>query len=153
MATIERSIDIQVPVEQAFEYMAEINNLALYHEGFTDVRFLSEKTRGSGVKFTCKVDIPYQPPREFENEVVDFVDYISLKIKTTRGAKALGQWRFARMAGKTAKTRITYALRYQVPVPVLGRLVDLLVVQRTWKQHVEHSLNNLKHILEQELDG
>jgi uncharacterized membrane protein len=130
--------------------MAEVSNLALYHEGISDLRLLTEKTRGSGVKFACKVDASPKGPLECEHEVFDFVDYITMKIRTTKGGKAVGQWRFARMAGKASKTRITYTLNYQVPVPVVGGLVDLLFVRRSWKRRVEHSLQNLKDLLEQQ---
>lgn len=148
MSTIARSVDIRITAEQAFEFMAEVSNLAQFHEGITDLRLLSEKSRGMGVTFACKVDVPRTGPLECEHEIIEFVDYISITVSATKGCKSVGTWHFSRMAGMIVKTRVTYTLSYQVPVPVIGCLIDLIFVRRIWMQRVEQTLYNLKNVLE-----
>ncbi|MDX9864479.1 MAG: SRPBCC family protein [Anaerolineaceae bacterium] len=150
MPTIARSVDIAVSAEQAFEFMAAIGNLSKFHEGISDLHLLSDKDRGLGLQFGCKVDVPRKGLLDCEYEVTDFIDYILLVIKTTSGPKSTGIWHFARMAGMNIKTRITYTLSYQVPVPIIGQIIDLLFVRRIWTERVEKTMQNLKDVLEKE---
>jgi uncharacterized membrane protein len=41
-------------------------------------------------------------------------------------------------------TRLTYVLEYSLPVPVLGALLDSLLMRRGWRRRLENSLQNLK---------
>lgn len=150
MPTIARCVDIAVSAEQAFEFMAEVSNLPKFHEGISDLQLISDKGRGAGIQFRCKVDIPRKDLLDCEYEVTDFIDYILIAIKTTSGPKSEGIWHFARMAGKNIKTRITYTLNYQVPVPIIGGLIDRLFVRRIWTERVENTMQNLKDVLEKE---
>jgi len=150
MPTIARCVDIAVSAVQAFEFMADVSNLPKYHEGISDLHLLSDKSRGQGIQFGCKVDVPRKGLLDCEYEVTDFIDYILIAIKTTSGLKSEGIWHFARMAGKNTKTRITYTLNYQVPVPIIGGVIDRLFVRRVWTERVEHTMQNLKDVLEKE---
>ncbi len=42
-------------------------------------------------------------------------------------------------------TKFTYALEYQLPVPLLGSLIDSLLMKRQWDKIIVNSLDNLKH--------
>ena len=150
MPTIARCVDIAVSAEQAFEFMAEVSNLPKFHEGISDLHLLSDKDRGLGIEFGCSVDVPRKGTLDCTYEITDFIDYILITIKTTSGPKSEGIWHFARMAGMNVKTRITYTLTYQVPVPIIGSLIDLLFVRRIWTARVEQTMQNLKDVLEQE---
>lgn len=150
MPSIARCVDINVSAEQAFEFMAEISNMPKFHEGISDLYLISDKGRGAGLQFGCKVDVPRKGLLDCEYEVTDFIDYILIAIKTTSGPKSEGIWHFGRMAGKNIKTRITYTLNYQVPVPVIGQLMDIFFVRRIWTERVEQTMQNLKDVLEKE---
>lgn len=150
MPTIARCVDIAVSAEQAFEFMAEVSNLPKFHEGISDLHLISDKGRGQGIRFGCMVDVPRKGLVECEYEVTDFIDYILIAIKTTSGLKSEGIWHFARMAGMNIKTRITYTLNYQVSVPIIGGLIDRLFIRRIWIERVEHTMQNLKDVLEKE---
>jgi len=150
MPSIARCVDIAVSAEQAFEYMAEISNLTKFHTGISELHLISDKGRGLGLQFGCKVDVPRKGPLDCEYEVSEFIDYILIAIKSTSGPKSEGIWHFARMAGMNIKTRITYTLNYQVPVPIIGQLIDLLFVRRIWTARVEQTMQNLKDVLEKE---
>jgi ribosome-associated toxin RatA of RatAB toxin-antitoxin module len=150
MPTIARCVDIAVSAEQAFEFMAEISNMSKFHEGISDLHLISDKGRGLGLQFGCKVDVPRKGLLDCEYEVTDFIDYILIAIKTTSGPKSEGIWHFARMAGMNVKTRITYTLNYQVSVPIIGQLIDLVFVRRIWTERVEQTMQNLKDVLEKE---
>ena len=113
MPTIARCVDIGISAEQAFEFMAEISNLPKFHEGISDLHLLSDKGRGLGLKFACKVDVPRKGLLDCEYEVTEFIDYILMAIKTTSGPKSEGIWHFARMAGNEHQN--THHLYAQLP--------------------------------------
>jgi hypothetical protein len=45
-------------------------------------------------------------------------------------------------------TRVGYALEYDVPVPIIGNLLDLLAFKSLWVKRVQTSLQNLERLLE-----
>ena len=42
------------------------------------------------------------------------------------------------------QTRVTYALEYSIPVPLLGPVLDSMFMKRKWTTIIEKSLENLK---------
>jgi hypothetical protein len=44
-------------------------------------------------------------------------------------------------------TRVIYDMSYDVPVPIVGRLIDVLASEPLWTKRVEKSLRNLKPLL------
>jgi hypothetical protein len=49
---------------------------------------------------------------------------------------------------KGTGTRLTYVLEYSLPVPIVGRLLDSLLMRPGWQRRLENSLQNLKRHFE-----
>ena len=84
----------------------------------------------------------------YEVEFSDFVENVGWTVTAVRGPKVVERWRFERLEGGAGETRVTYDLSYEVPVPLVGRLIGALLSEPLWARRVERSLQNLKALLE-----
>jgi len=80
-----------------------------------------------------------------EMEVSDFVENEGWIATSTKGPKTRGEWRFAAVNGGT---RFTYVLDYQMPMPIVGGILDTLLIKGNWVRFINKSVQNLKRALE-----
>jgi hypothetical protein len=76
-----------------------------------------------------------------ETEIHDFVEKAGWRGEVVKGPPHRTQWVFEDL-GTT--TRLTYILEYRLPIPLLGSLIDSLVMRRGWQRRLDTSLRNLK---------
>jgi len=148
MARIQKSIVIEVPVGEAFEFAADWRNATRFYEGVYDLRPVTDKTRGNGARFTCKAKNPIAGGIAYEVEYSDFVENVGWTATGVQGPKFVERWTFERLDDRPDATRVIYDMSYDVPVPIVGRLIDVLASEPLWTKRVEKSLRNLKSLLE-----
>ncbi len=78
-------------------------------------------------------------------EIHDFVEKVGWRAVGTKGLPHRTQWVFVKLNGKT---RLTYILEYSLPIPVLGVLLDRMLMRPGWQRRLEASLGNLKRRFE-----
>jgi hypothetical protein len=76
-----------------------------------------------------------------ETEIHDFVRNRGWTGVSTKGIAARTYWTFEPIGDAT---KFTYAMEYQMPIPLLGPLLDSWFARPQWQKIVERSLNNLK---------
>jgi hypothetical protein len=76
-----------------------------------------------------------------ETEVHEFQENVGWRGVATKGPPHRTQWVFETRGDKT---RLTYILEYDLPWPLLGPILDSLLVRPGWKRMLEHSLRNLR---------
>lgn len=144
MARIEKSIDISAPVETVFEFAADWQNWLKFFEGVSDLKPTTEKTRGVGSRFAYKIKT-LGVEDETEREVTGFVENEGWTATSIKGPQSNVQWVFARVS---EKTRVTLIEEYKVPIPLVGGILDALLIKRYWETNIEKVLHNLKRLLE-----
>jgi len=140
MTRIEDSVILDVPVHAAFEYASDWRRWAEWFEGVSDFRPTSEVTRGTGARYAYRAWL-MGVPASVETEVREFVEDQGWTGVATRGLPHRTHWRFE---AQGASTRFTYALEYELPVPLLGAVLDALVMKRQWRRIIGRSLSNLR---------
>jgi uncharacterized membrane protein len=140
MARLERSIVIQVPVEEVFAYAADWQKWSDWFEGVSDFKPTTQITQGNGARYAYKARM-MGVSAKVETEVHDFVKNRGWTGVATRGMPHRTRWIFEPEGGGT---KFTYVLEYRLPVPLVGPLVDSLFMQPQWERIVEKSLENLK---------
>jgi uncharacterized membrane protein len=144
MTYIERSIEIDAPVEKVFQYAADWQHWPKFFEGVSDFRPTTETTRGNGARYAYKAAM-LGMKTAVETEIQDFVEDEGWTGTATKGMKHETRWVFEEDDGKT---RFTYGLSYDLPVPILGGVLDAWFMKPVWEQIVEDSLQNLKRLIE-----
>ena len=142
MATLTKSILVNAPAEKIFAYIADPVNLLEVWPSMVDARDMQTLPNG-GTKFkwTYKMagirlegiseDIEFDPPRKTVR-------------KTTGGVEGTVTWL---MEPTSTGTRVTVVDEYIVPMPVIGKLAEAVIVKLN-EHEAEVLLANLKTRME-----
>ena len=140
MKKVLASIDIDVPVADVFAYASDWRRWEEWWEGVAEFRPTTEVTRGNGTRYAYKAWIAGMT-RNLETEIHEFEENVGWKGVAINGPPHRTQWVFEDKGGTT---RLTYILEYDLPWPVVGTILDALLMRPGWQRKLEHSLRNLK---------
>jgi len=145
MTRIIKEIEISVPVEKVFNFVADYANATKYTEHLVRFEPTTEIKRGKGARFDMTGEI-LGIPFKSQLEVVDFVENRGWRLKPISGTQIEIQWLFR----PTEKgTRVTYITKYRVPFGLMGTIIDGLIVRRVARKYTEKTLQKLKNLLEE----
>ena len=141
MAKVEQSIIINAPVEKVFSYVCDPMNQLEWLPSMTDVRDITGEGVGQKFGWTYKMmGISFKG----ETEVVESVANQRRIIKSTGGIQSTWTWTFKSENGKTV---VNLAVEYTIPVPVLGKVAEQLVLRQN-EREAALSMTNIKERLE-----
>ena len=124
MAKITRTATIDAPVKKVYEYILEPRNWLEFWPSIMEISNIQSLPNGgySGSFAYKMVGLLFQgygaDTRVIPNEL--------LVIKTTGGVRSTIQWAFTRYKNNT---RLTFTVDYKVPVPLLGKLAETIIVK------------------------
>jgi uncharacterized membrane protein len=141
MARIHKSVEIKVPVEKVFSYIDDPRNSP---EWITNMIEVSDVT-GSGVgKHFNWVWKMAGIKLNGESTNTEYSPNKRISLKTKGGIEA--KWDFKFESQKNATT-LDVDVDYTVPVPILGKLAEKLILKRN-DRDLEMGLINIKERLE-----
>ena len=140
MASIKRSVTIQAPIEKVFAYVTDPMSLPEWMVGIMEVSDVSGS--GADLHFHWKYRMAGVPLKG-ETQFSEYVPNERSVSASTGGIPSTFRWTYTPEAGAT---RLDLDLEYTVPVPVLGKLAENLVLKRNereadlWMQNIKESL-------------
>jgi len=143
MPKIERSTTINAPVKKVFDYIADPKLQLEWLPGMLEIKDINSTKEGVGstYKFAYKV-----AGMRFEGE--DIVEeYIPNKKMVTRskgGIESSWTWNFE---PHNDGTKIDLVVEYTIPIPVLGKIAEALVLKQN-EREADHALANIKDKME-----
>lgn len=141
MATVNQSIHIDAPVDKVFAYVTNPVNLPDWLVGLTEVRDVTGSGVGQGHSWTYKmVGVPLRG----ETTISEHVPNERWVTDNKGGATSTFTFAFAPHEGGT---KLDLDIEYTIPIPVLGKLAEKLVLKRN-QSEIELSMENLKDNLE-----
>ena len=145
MAKIEAKVEIELPVERVFEYVADVvETHSRFFDSVEKVEATSELNRGPGSTFRYEAKSG-GIKSWFENKITNYVENELMEFESVAGMKNRGKWSFA----STPKgTEVTFLFDYELPGSYLGKAIDKIFVERQNRKDVEKSLKRLKDLLE-----
>ena len=142
MAKLKKTIVVGVPVEHVCRYMDQPANLQEIWPSLVEARDVQRLPNGgkqwqwtfkmAGVRF------------EGVSEDIEWVTNQRVVSKTTGGIQSTFHWTYQSEDGGT---RVTVEVEYTVPIPVLGKLAENLVVRMN-DNEMEMLLDNMKAVME-----
>ena len=141
MAKVEASITINTPIEKVFAYLDDPTNCMDFIPSMTEIRDVTGQGVGQKWGWTYKM---MGLPLKGEAEVTEYIRNERCVVKTTGGIISTWALTFKRGSGET---RLNLVVEYTIPVPVLGKLVEGLVL-RLNQREAEFAVANLKERLE-----
>lgn len=141
MARVEGSITINAPIEKVFAYLDDPINAMDFIPSITDIRDITGQGVGQKWGWTYKM---MGLPLKGEAGVTEYIRNKRCVVKTTGGI--LSTWTFAFKA-KAGRIRLKLVVEYTIPVPVIGKMSERLVL-RLNQREAEFAIANLKAKLE-----
>ena len=144
MSRIVKSIQIDAPQDQVFTYAADVEKQAEWIVFIKEVEVTSGDSRSPGSTDRCVVKLG---PRSqiVEAELTEYRPNESFGRRAISGMQMQGRMTFA-PSGEG--TRVQWAIEYTPPMGLLGRVADVVFMNRVFQNEVEESLDNLKAALE-----
>ena len=144
MAHIERTVLIEAPVEQVFNYAANVARLPEWWASLVEVRNYRQEQVVVGLTY----DWVYKMMGmrfDGRGEVVEVVPNERFKIKNEGGIPSTIEDRFVREGDKT---RYTIVVDYTIPGSLLGKVADKVFLESYNEKEADHIVANLKSICE-----
>lgn len=145
MAKIRRDIEVRATPEEAFEALIDWSRLSdwstvtISHDG-------ADRGSGVGDEFDQQLRIAGVPLRTHWR-VVEFEPPRTLTYEVT--AMAAGRMTLRQEVSPSGEgSRVEFDVDYDLPGGFLGEALDRVYVERRNEREVEHSLQNLKDLLE-----
>ncbi len=138
MAKVEKEVIIYAPLEKIFGYVSEPSNLPEFWPSVTEVKDVQSLPNGSySGRWVYKM-----VGMRFEGigECTEIVPNQWFVIKTEDGVSSTITWTFRSIEDMT---RVTLTIEYKVPVPLLGKLAEAIIVKMN-EQEADLIMSNLQ---------
>ena len=143
MAKIERSITIHVPVEKVFAYMDDPMSNPEWLPGMLEVKdvTVTEQKVGTHYRWVYKM-----AGLRFEGEstITEHIPNERIVSQSKAGIASTWIWTFVPDDGGT---KMNLVLEYTVPIPVLGKLAEALVLKQN-QRNADVAMVNIKAKME-----
>ncbi|MFC2072135.1 SRPBCC family protein [Chloroflexota bacterium] len=124
MAKVEKEITVHAPIEKIFSYISEPSNLPEFWPSLTEVKGVQSLPNGGySARWVYKMS-----GMRFEGigEYTQIVPNQWFVIETKGGISSIITWTFR---SKENRTRVTLTIEYKVPIPLLGKLAEAIIVK------------------------
>ena len=126
MATVNKSITINAPIEKVFKYIVEPSNLPEIWPSMIEAKDIQPLPNG-GNKFRWvykMAGIRF----EGKSETVEFIPNQKIAEKSTGGIESKFTWEFK---PENEGTRLNMSVEYNIPMPVLSKFAESFVIKQS----------------------
>ena len=141
MAKVTRSIVLKAPLDKVFSYISNPVNEMEFIPSITDIRDVQGQGVGDKYGWTYKM---MGVSLKGESEIIESKANELYVSKSTGGIISIWTWTFK---PEGDGTRLGITVDYTVPVPVLGKVGERMVLRQT-EREADYAMANLKDILE-----
>jgi len=141
MAKIEKSITINAPVEEVFAYVDDPMSQLEYLPSMVEVKDVTGQGVGAHFRWTYKM-----AGLRFEGEttMTEYTPNERMVVQSKGGIVSTWNWTFTPEDGGT---KINLTVEYTIPVPVLGKLGEALILKQN-EREADQAMANIKAKLE-----
>ncbi|MBS3737148.1 SRPBCC family protein [Candidatus Bipolaricaulota bacterium] len=145
MAKIEKSIEIEAPVEEVWP-VVHWDRVTEWMDFIKNAEYTSEKHHEKGATAHVISEVAGQET-EFDTEYTDYVENERKSWRTTGGdMTAFGE---VSVEPTEEGTKVNLSMDYELPYSILGKIMDKLKVSKEMEKEYETALEKLKDMLEQ----
>ncbi len=146
MVNIIREKRIKVPVNRVFDFLSKPENLPEIWPNIVQVKNIKQPKVGNAVQY----DWTYKMSGmrfDGKSEMVDFVLYERMVIKSQKGLVSTITWNFNAVE---RETQVKLEIKYEIPASLLNKINEKIIVQEQ-EHEVDAMLDNLKSHVELEM--
>ncbi len=142
---IEKSIMINAPSEKVFALLTDREKVPEWNELIKEVKVTSEEPTGVG-STVHYVGVAGGAQGEWDIETTEWMENERYAWRTTSGDITMfTTWTLRAVDGCT---ELTYAISYELPYSILGKIIDKLKASRDIEKGMARALQNLKSLME-----
>lgn len=144
MARLQKSVTIHAPIDKVFTFMNDPRHLPDIWPSMIDVKDVTPAPKG-GFNFSW---VYKMAGMRFEgaSETIEYVTNKRTVTQSTKGIESKFTWAYDTL---NDNTKLTVDIEYTVPVPVLGKLAESVILRQN-EHETELLLDNLKTRMEVE---
>ena len=138
MTKVEKEVTVNASIEKIFSYISEPSNMPEFWPSLMEIKDIQALPNGGyslrwvykmvGMRFEGKGEYTKIVPNQY------FV------VETRGGIKSTITWTFR---SKENRTRVTLTIEYKVPIPLLGKLAEAIIVKMN-DQDCDLIMSNLR---------
>ena len=144
MSQITQSIKINAPLSTVFDYVSNPENWTRYVTSLVDIRNVSDKEPKAGTTFEWTYRM-LGVNNDGKGSIVEFEKGSKFAMAMEGSFPIKETFNFQ---GDEKSAELTFEIKYDVPVKVLGVIADKLVVERLNVKEAVAVLNKIKDICE-----
>lgn len=141
MARVEKSVTVDAPVERVFAYLRDPMSNLEWLPGMMEVTKVSGEGVGARFRWVYRMA---GIALEGESTALEFVPNERFVTESKSGILSTWNWDFAPDGGGT---KIDLTVDYVVPIPVLGKLAEAVVVRQN-ERVLDTALENIRSRME-----
>jgi uncharacterized membrane protein len=142
MAKMQKTVSIQAPLQKVFDYSADPNNLPKFWHSISNIHDVQDAGNG-GKNFAWSYKMAGINV-EGASRTTEFIPNQRIVTQSTKGIESHFVWTYQ---PENSGTKVTVEVEYVVPIPVLGKLAEAIIVKQN-EQDAEDLLKNLKTQME-----
>ena len=143
MPRIERSITINAPVKKVFDYIADPSLTPEWLPGMIETKDIEQTKEGVGSTHNWVYKMSGMTFRG-KNITDEFVQDKKIVIRSEGSIKTLWNWNFIPQGNDT---KLDLFVEYTVPMPVLGKLAEKIVLKQN-EREADLAIANIKAKME-----
>jgi len=144
MGQFKHSITIKCPIDKAFDYVSDWQNLKSFLSNLIDINPVSYVQSGPGAAFDATFKLGGANILT-TLEVYEFVRDKRMILRSRQGLKIIGGWDFRKTADGTS---IAFSLQFELPAGFVRNVGDKARIEKDFDDAAAQSLQLLKWILE-----
>lgn len=123
MARVEKEVIVNAPIEKVFSYISEPDNLVEFWPSLIEIKDIQSLPNGgySGRWVYKMAGMRFEGTGEY-TQIIPNQWFI---VETTGGVRSTMTWTFRSVPDGT---RVNFTIEYRVPIPLLGKLAEAIIV-------------------------
>jgi len=140
---IDKEVEIEAPVERIFDYISDPRNLPEFWSSLMEIKDVqSLPSGGYSARWVYKMAGKRFEGKGEYNKVVPNRFFV---VETKGGISSRITWTTRSRENMTNMTRVTLTIEYKVPIPLLGKLAEV-IVRKMNEQEADLIMANLQTI-------
>jgi uncharacterized membrane protein len=124
MAQVDKEVWIEAPIEKIFSYVNTPSNLLELWPSLMEIKDVQSLPNGGyGFRWVYKM---LGTRFEGKAEYTRIVTNQFFLVETLGGIKSTIAWTFR---SRENKTRVTFTVEYKIPIPLLGKIAEAIIVK------------------------
>lgn len=143
MSRIEKGIIVNSAIERVFNYVKEPSNWTKFWPSLTEISDMQPLPNGG---YRARYEYNMAGMRfKGEGKYTEYIPNKSIVVSTSGGitSKLSFAFRPVKASSQTNKTRVTLTVEYDIPIPLLGKLAEV-VINKMNERDIGLCLSNLQ---------